>query len=306
MLAIIQRTFGGPDVLETVEVARPQPGPGEVLVRVAATSVNAADWKVRTGQVPVLGNPPLTLGLDVSGIVEELGSGVDRFQLGDAVHGMVMGGANAEYLVAQAHTLALKPASLDHIHAAALPVAASTAWQALAAVGAGQRVLVHAAAGGVGHLAVQIAKHRGAYVIGTARAANHEYLRELGIDEVIDYTAVDFADTVGDIDVVVDLVGGEYGSRSLRVLGPNGRYLDMQGPASATDPRDETDPRYERFYVEPSGVSLREIAIMVDRGHLRVSVDQVLPLADVAKAHQLSESGRVRGKIVLTAWNSPD
>ncbi|KAA8885935.1 NADP-dependent oxidoreductase [Nocardia colli] len=305
MLAIIQRTFGGPDVLEMVEVARPQPGPGEVLVRVAATSVNAADWKVRAGQVPVLGNPPLTLGLDVSGIVEELGSGVDRFQLGDAVHGMVMGGANAEYLVAQAHTLALKPASLDHIHAAALPVAASTAWQALAAVGAGQRVLVHAAAGGVGHLAVEIAKHRGAYVIGTARAANHEYLRELGIDEVIDYTAVDFADTVGDIDVVVDLVGGEYGSRSLRVLGPNGRYLDMQGPASETDPRDEGDPRYERFYVEPSGVSLREIAIMVDRGHLRVSVDQVLPLADVAKAHQLSESGRVRGKIVLTAWNSP-
>ncbi|MEV6558920.1 NADP-dependent oxidoreductase [Nocardia sp. NPDC051756] len=305
MLAIIQRTFGGPDVLETVEVARPQPGPGEVLVRVAATSVNAADWKVRAGQVPVLGNPPLTLGLDVSGIVEELGAGADRFQVGDAVYGMVMGGANAEYLVAQAHTLAPKPASLDHLHAAALPVAASTAWQALAAVGAGQRILVHAAAGGVGHLAVQIAKHRGAHVIGTARAANHEYLRELGIDEVIDYTAVDFADTVGDIDVVLDLVGGKYGARSLRVLRPNGRYLDMQGPDAETDPQLETDPRYERFYVEPAGVSLREIATMVDRGHLRVTVDQVLPLADVAKAHQLSESGRVRGKIVLAAWNSP-
>lgn len=303
MLAIIQRTFGGPDVLETVEVARPQPGPGEVLVRVAATSVNAADWKVREGRVPQLGSPPLTLGLDVSGIVEELGSGAERFQIGDAVYGMVMGGANAEYLVAQAHTLALKPASLDHSHAAALPVAASTAWQALAAVGAGQRVLVHAAAGGVGHLAVQIAKHRGAYVVGTARTANHEYLRELGIDEVIDYTAVDFADAVGDIDVVLDLVGGVYGSRSLRVLGPNGRYLDMLGDAEA-DPRAAADPRYERFYVEPSGVSLREIATMVDRGHLRVTIDQVLPLADVAKAHQLSESGRVRGKIVLTAWNS--
>ncbi|WP_433655581.1 NADP-dependent oxidoreductase [Nocardia sp. CA-128927] len=305
MLAIIQRTHGGPDVLETVEVARPQPGPGEVLVRVAATSVNAADWKVREGQVRELGSMPLTLGLDVSGIVEEVGSGVERFQVGDAVYGMVMGGANAEYLVAQAYTLALKPASLDHIHAAALPVAASTAWQALAAVGAGQRILVHAAAGGVGHLAVQIAKHRGAYVIGTARTANHEYLRELGIDEVIDYTAVDFADTVGDIDVVLDLVGGEYGSRSLRVLRPNGRYLDMQGSAAEADPRVETDPRYERFYVEPSGVSLREITTMVDRGYLRVTIDQVLPLADVAKAHQLSESGRVRGKIVLTAWNSP-
>ncbi|MFI6166779.1 NADP-dependent oxidoreductase [Nocardia sp. NPDC051052] len=305
MLAIIQRAYGGPDVLETVEVARPQPGPGEVLVRVAATSVNAADWKLRVGQVGALGSLPLTLGLDVSGIVEELGSGVERFQVGDAVYGMVFGGANAEYLVAQAYTLALKPASLDHIHAAALPVAASTAWQALAALGAGQRILVHAAAGGVGHLAVQIAKHRGAYVIGTARTTNHEYLRELGIDEVIDYTAVDFADTVGDIDVVLDLVGGDYGSRSLRVLRPNGRYLDMQGPDAEPDPRVETDPRYERCYVEPSGVSLREITTMVDRGHLRVTIDQVLPLADLAKAHQLSESGRVRGKIVLTAWNSP-
>lgn len=274
-------------------------------MRVAATSVNAADWKVRAGQLPVLGSPPLTLGLDVSGIVEEVGPGAERFQIGDAVYGMVLGGANAEYLVAQAHTLALKPASLDHIHAAALPVAASTAWQALAAVGVGQRVLVHAAAGGVGHLAVQIAKHRGAHVIGTARTANYEYLRELGIDEVIDYTAVDFADTVGGIDVVLDLVGGEYGSRSLRVLRPNGRYLDMQGPASGTDPHDETDPRYERFYVEPAGVTLREITTMVDRGHLRVTIDQVLSLADLAKAHQLSESGRVRGKIVLTAWNSP-
>ncbi|MFC9437558.1 NADP-dependent oxidoreductase [Nocardia sp. NPDC057030] len=305
MLAIIQRAFGGPDVLQQTEVDQPRPGPGEVLVRVVATSVNAADRKVRAGQLPVLGSPPLTLGLDVSGIVEELGPGAGRFQRGDAVHGMVMGGANAEYLVAQEHTLALKPARLDHVHAAALPVAASTAWQALAAVGAGQRVLVHAAAGGVGHLAVQIAKHRGAHVIGTARAGNHEYLRELGIDEVIDYTAVDFADAVGDIDVVLDLVGGEYGARSLRVLRPNGRYLDMQGPDSATDPGDATDPRYERFYVEPSGVSLREIATMVDHGHLRVTVDQVLPLADVAKAHQLGESGRVRGKIVLTAWNSP-
>ncbi|MFI6042881.1 NADP-dependent oxidoreductase [Nocardia sp. NPDC051321] len=304
MLAIIQRTHGGPDVLETVEVARPQPGPGEVLVRVAATSVNAADWKIRVGQVGELGSLPVTLGLDVSGVVEELGPGVARFQIGDAVYGMVMGGANAEYLVAQAYTLALKPASLDHVHAAALPVAASTAWQALAAVGAGQRILVHAAAGGVGHLAVQIAKNRGAYVIGTARTANHEYLRELGIDEVIDYTAVDFADTVGDIDLVLDLVGGEYGARSLRVLRPNGRYLDMQGDVEA-DPRAASDPRYERFYVEPSGVSLREITTMVDRAHLRVTIDQVLPLADLAKAHQLSESGRVRGKIVLTAWNPP-
>lgn len=299
MLAITQYAFGGPEVLRMAEVARPRPGPGEVLVRVAATSVNAADWKVRAGLVGKLGDPPLTLGLDVSGVVAELGPGVDRFAVGDPVYGMVFGGANAEYVVARAHTLAPKPGNIDLVHAAALPTAALTAWQALAAHGAGQRLLVHAAAGGVGHLAVQMARHRGAYVIGTARAANHEYLRGLGADEVIDYTAVDFADAVREVDIVLDLVGGAYGARSLPVLRLDGRLIDTQGSDA------EGDPRYERFYVEPSGVSLREITTMVERGHLRATIDQVLPLADAAKAHELSESGRVRGKIVLVAWDPP-
>lgn len=268
-------------------------------MRVAATSVNAADWKARAGLIGGLGDPPLTLGLDVSGVVDELGPGVDRFAVGDPVYGMVFGGGNAEYVVAQAATLALKPRTIDFVHAAALPTAALTAWQALAALGAGQRVLVHAAAGGVGHLAVQIAKHRGAFVVGTTRAANHAYLRGLGADEVIDYTAVDFAAAVRDVDIVLDLVGGEYGSRSAAVLRPEGRLIDTQGSDA------EADPRYERFYVEPSGVSLREIATMVDRGHLRATIDQVLPLAEIAEAHRISESGRVRGKIVLVAWNPP-
>ncbi|MFI9408952.1 NADP-dependent oxidoreductase [Nocardia gamkensis] len=299
MLAITQYAFGGPEVLEVVEVDRPRPGPGEVLVRVAATSVNAADWKVRAGLIGKLGDPPLTLGLDVAGVVEELGAGVDRFAIGAPVYGMVFGGANAEYVVAQAHTLAAAPRNIDLVHAAALPTAALTAWQALAALGAGERVLVHAAAGGVGHLAVQIARHRGAHVIGTARAVNHEYLRGLGADEVIDYTAVDFGAAVRDVDFVLDLVGGAYGSRSLEVLRPGGRLIDTQGSDA------EADPRYERFYVEPSAVSLREITTMVERGHLRATIDQVLPLSDAAKAHELGESGRVRGKIVLVAWNPP-
>ncbi|MGK8556939.1 NADP-dependent oxidoreductase [Nocardia gipuzkoensis] len=299
MLAITQNAFGRPEVLHVVEVDRPQPGPGEVLVRVAATSVNAADWKARAGLIGGLGDPPLTLGLDVSGVVDELGPGVDRFAVGDPVYGMVFGGGNAEYVVAQAGTLALKPRTIDFVHAAALPTAALTAWQALAALGAGQRVLVHAAAGGVGHLAVQIAKHRGAFVVGTARAANHAYLRGLGADEVIDYTAVDFATAVRDVDIVLDLVGGEYGSRSAAVLRPEGRLIDTQGSDA------EADARYERFYVEPSGVSLREIATMVERGHLRATIDQVLPLAEIAEAHRISESGRVRGKIVLVASNPP-
>ncbi|MEU1993820.1 NADP-dependent oxidoreductase [Nocardia gamkensis] len=299
MLAITQYAFGGPEVLEVVEVDRPRPGPGEVLVRVAATSVNAADWKVRAGLIGKLGDPPLTLGLDVAGVVEELGAGVDRFAIGARVYGMVFGGANAEYVVAQAHTLAAVPRNIDLVHAAALPTAALTAWQALAALGAGERVLVHAAAGGVGHLAVQIARHRGAHVIGTARAVNHEYLRGLGADEVIDYTAVDFGAAVRDVDFVLDLVGGAYGSRSLEVLRPDGRLIDTQGSDA------EADPRYERFYVEPSAVSLREITTMVERGHLRATIDQVLPLSDAAKAHELGESGRVRGKVVLVAWNPP-
>ncbi|MGK8522866.1 NADP-dependent oxidoreductase [Nocardia asteroides] len=299
MLAITQYAFGGPEVLEVVEVDRPRPGPGEVLVRVAATSVNAADWKVRAGLIGQLGDPPMTLGLDVSGVVDELGPGVSRFAVGDHVYGMVFGGANAEYVVAAENTLASKPRNIDWIHAAALPTAALTAWQALAALGTGQRVLVHAAAGGVGHLAVQTAKHRGAYVIGTARAVNHDYLRDIGADEVIDYTAVDFGSVVRDVDIVLDLVGGEYGSRSIPVLRADGRLIDAQGSDA------EADPRYERFHVEPSGVSLREIATMVERGYLRPTIDQVLPLAEAAKAHRLSEAGRVRGKIVLVAWNPP-
>ncbi|MEU4340916.1 NADP-dependent oxidoreductase [Nocardia sp. NPDC023852] len=299
MLAITQKVFGGPEVLDIEEVDRPRPGAGEVLIRVAATSVNPADWKVRAGLLDRIGEPLLTLGFDVSGIIEELGPGVDRFGVGDAVYGMVFGGANAEYVVVQVHTLAPKPHHIDHVHAAALPTAALTAWQALAAIGVEQRILVHAAAGGVGHLAVQMAKHRGAYVIGTARAVNHEYLRGLGADELIDYTATDFGTAVRDLDIVLDLVGGEYGSRSARVLRADGRLIDTQGSDA------EDDPRYERFYVEPSGVSLREIATMVEHGYLGVTIDQVLPLAEIAKAHQISESGRVRGKIVLVPWNPP-
>ncbi|MFX0577388.1 NADP-dependent oxidoreductase [Nocardia nepalensis] len=301
MLAITQQTFGGPEVLEIVEVDRPSAGPGEVVVRVAATGMNAADWKLRSGAVRKLGDPPFTLGLDVSGIVDEVGAGVEQFQVGDEVYGMVLSrfGAYAEYVVAQADILAPKPASIDHIHAAGVPTAVLTAWQGLTEVVAGQRVLVHAAAGGVGHFAVQIAKHRGAYVIGTAQAANHEFLRELGADEVIDYTTTDFADAVRDIDVVFDLVGGAYGSRSLPVLAEGGRLIDAQGNDA------EDDPRYERLYVTPSGSDLRELAALFEDGRLRVEIDQVLPMADVVKAHQLSESGRVRGKIVLVPWNSP-
>lgn len=297
MKAISQQIVGGPEVLQVVEVDTPRPGAGEVLIRVVATSINAADWKARRGLVDRLGPPPFTLGLDVSGVVTEIGDRVSEFRPGDPVFGMAMG-ANAEYVVAPVTALAPKPDQLDHVHTAAVPTVALTAWQALADVRAGDRVLIHAAAGGVGHSAVQIAKVRSAYVIGTARAVNHEYLRGLGADEVLDYTTTDFTTAVEPVDVVLDLVGGDYGARSARVLKPGGRLIDAQGNDAAGD------PRYHRFYVHPSGVQLREITALVEAGRLRVEVDRVMSLADIAAAHRLSESGHIRGKVVLTAWET--
>ncbi|MET8427284.1 NADP-dependent oxidoreductase [Nocardia sp. NPDC004860] len=299
MKAISQRTLGGPDVLETVEVDVPRPGTGEVLVRVAATAINAADWKLRSGAVTKLGPPPFTLGFDLSGVVAAVGAEVTEFRPGDEVFGNVLSrsGGYAEYAVTPAQFLAHRPAGLDHIHAAALPTAVLTAWQALTDVQPGQRVLVHAAAGGVGHLAVQIAKARGAYVIGTARTANHDFLRGLGADELIDYTATDFTTAVSAVDIVFDLVGGDYAARSLRVLTPHGRMIDAQGE----EPLD--DPRYHRLWFTPSGADLRAVADLVAAGRLRAEIDRVMSLADAAEAHKLSESGRVRGKIVLTTWH---
>ncbi|MFD6393027.1 NADP-dependent oxidoreductase [Nocardia sp. NPDC060259] len=295
MWQMTQRSFGGPDVFERVEVPRPGPGPGEVLVRVVATSVNAADWKLRGGLIRKLGEPPLVLGLDVSGVVVERGDDATRFAPGDTVFGMVFGGANAEYVVAHQDRLAAVPSSLDPVRAAALPVAGLTAWQSLASVRRGERVLVHAAAGGVGHLAVQLAARRGAEVAGTARAANHEYLRELGVGEPIDYRTTDFTTAVREVDLVLDLVGGDNTDRSLRVLSATGRVIAAEGPET------HPDSRVSRFYVDPTTAALTELAAAVDRADLDLRVATILPLTELAAAHRLGESGGVRGKIVLTA-----
>jgi NADPH:quinone reductase-like Zn-dependent oxidoreductase len=302
MRAVSQRAFGGPEVLELVEVDRPAPGPGEVLVRVHAAGVNPADWKLRSGAVRGLGEPPFTLGLDVSGVVEAVGTQVEGFHRGDEVFGLVLSrsGAYAEFVVLPAGSLAPIPPSSDHLRSAALPVAVLTAWQALAAVQPGQRVLIHAAAGGVGHLAVQIGKARGATVVGTARAEKHAFLRELGVDELIDYTTVDFAEVARDIDVVLDLVG--YGERSLGTLKPGGLLIDAVGGGEEVASGDVEARGFEftRFHVSPSGKDLEKITELVESGQLTVLIDQVLPLEQVAKAHELSESQRVSGKIVLT------
>jgi NADPH:quinone reductase-like Zn-dependent oxidoreductase len=309
MRAISQRALGGPEVLELIETERPTPGPGEVLVRVHAAGVNPADWKRRAGIASATDEPPFTVGLDLSGVVEATGDRVTRFQSGQPVYGAVLPpvGAYAEYVAVPEESLAPVPPSLDHVHAAALPTAVLTAWQPLvhvAGVRAGQRVLVHAAAGGVGHFAVQIAKARGAYVIGTARPDKHAFLRDLGADELIDYGTVDFATAARDIDVVLDPIGGEYGPRSLDTLTPDGILLDVRGTgpdrSAVREQAAARGLRYVEFGFRPSGADLADITGLVERGLLRVAVARTLPLADAAKAHELSETGRVKGKLVLT------
>ncbi|MFC4060091.1 NADP-dependent oxidoreductase [Planomonospora corallina] len=313
MRAVSQDTFGGPEVLRTVELPRPEPLPTEVLVRVVAAGVNPVDVKTRGGggMAGVLGEPPFVLGWDVSGVVEEVGFGVHTLTPGDEVYGMPWfprpAGAYAGYVTAPSRQFARKPRSLSHEEAAAVPLAALTAWQALvdaAGVRSGQRVLVHAAAGGVGHFAVQFAKHLGAYVIGTARGGKHEWLRGLGADEVIDYTSVRFEQAVKDVDVVVDLVGDEHdatSTRSLEVLSPGGLLLAIPSGVSPDLLRRAEDRglRASAFLVEPDGHALARIAELVDGGHVRVEVEEVFPLEQAGAAHERLAGGRARGKLVL-------
>ncbi|WHM40375.1 NADP-dependent oxidoreductase [Streptomyces sp. BPTC-684] len=313
MRAVTQSAFGGPEVLRVTEAPRPVPLPTEVLVRVVSAGVNPVDVKTREGHgmAGVLGEPPFVLGWDVSGVVEEIGFGVHTLDVGDEVYGMPWfpraAGGYAEYVTAPARQFARKPASLNHDEAAAVPLAALTAWQILvdtADVRPGQRVLVHAAAGGVGHFAVRIAKHLGAHVIATAGAGKHAWLRELGADEVVDYTATRFEEELSDVDVVVDLVGDEIdgtSTRSLAVLRPGGLLVavpsgvsdELAGKAAAAG------VRARPFLVEPDGTALTTLAGLIDAGAIKVEVAAVLPLEQVAEAHCRQASGRTRGKIVL-------
>ncbi|MGQ4426473.1 NADP-dependent oxidoreductase [Streptomyces violaceoruber] len=307
MRAIGQDVLGGPEVLKEVRPERPEPRPNEVLVRVRAAGVNPTDWKHRaTGGF--LGEPPFVLGWDVSGVVESVGIGVAAFRPGDEVFGMLSypfgHGSHAEYVTAPARTFTRKPSGIDHVQAGALPLVSLTAWQALverAEVQPGQRVLVHAAAGGVGHVAVQIAKARGARVIGTASAAKHEFLRSLGADETVDYRETDFAEAVKDVDVVLDTIGGDTSLRSLRVLRPGGVVVSIL-PVGSDDFYEEADRlgvRAVRMLVDADRAGMEEIARLVWVGRLRATIAQTFPLAEAARAHALGETGRTTGKLVL-------
>jgi NADPH:quinone reductase-like Zn-dependent oxidoreductase len=307
MRAISQHLLGGPEVLRLVEADRPEPGLSEILVRVRAAGLNPADWKHRARSI-FLGPPPFVLGWDVSGVVEATGFGVTLFKPGDEVFGMLPfphgAGSHAEYVTGPTRAFTAKPGNISHVQAAALPLAALTAWQALAdtaRLSAGQRVLVHAAAGGVGHLAVQIAKAHGAYVVGTASAANHELVRSLGADELIDYHAADFAEVVTDANVVLDTVSGDYPARSLRTMRPGGVLICLRPvPAEVATEAARRGLRAESLLVEADCCGMTAIADLVAHGKLRPVIAGTFPLPDAAKAHELGDTGHVAGKLVLT------
>jgi NADPH:quinone reductase-like Zn-dependent oxidoreductase len=306
MRTVIQRRFGGPEVLEVAEAEKPSPRSGEVLVRVHAVSLNPVDAAVRSGGFPLLGEPPFRIGWDVSGVVEATGPGA-RFAVGEEVYGMpgfpYTEIGYSEYVTSPSRQLARKPVSLTHAEAAAIPLVGLTAWQGLvqaADVRAGQRVLISRAAGGVGHLAVQIAKARGAHVIALASAAKHEFVRSLGADEVIDYRSVDFAEVLSNLDVAFD--ANADGERSLRVLRPGGVLISIlqHGDAAFAKQVEKAGAVFAGVSVEPDYASLEAIAQLVDAGRIRPHISAQLPLEDVVKAHELLDAGTAAGKIVLT------
>jgi NADPH:quinone reductase-like Zn-dependent oxidoreductase len=291
MKAVRVHGYGDAGVLSFEDVPLPSPGKGEVLVRVHAASVNPADWKLRT----------IIPGRDVSGVVEAVGPGVTRFAAGDAVFGNAIG-AYAQYAVANETALARKPLTVDHIHAAAIPLAALTAWQALfeiAGLKEGRRLLIHGAAGGVGSFAVQLAKWKGARIAGTASSRDQLFLMGLGVDQPIDQFKQRFEDLVGPVDVVLDTVGGDAQQRSWSVLRKGGMVVSTVAPPSTEEAR-----RHEAtaafFASRPDGRQLAQIRELIDFGYVRPVVETVLPLSQAKRAHEISEAGHVRGKIVLS------
>jgi NADPH:quinone reductase-like Zn-dependent oxidoreductase len=306
MRAVCIYSYGGPEVLAYEDAPCPHPGNGEVLVRVHAAGINPVDWKIREGHLKGMLHHafPLVLGWDVSGAVEGLGSCLTRLKVGDEVFSrpdISRDGAYAEFIVIKESEVALKPKSIDHIHAAALPLAGLTGWQTLFDAGGlseGQRVLIHAAAGGVGHIAVQLAKWKGAHVIGTAAERNHDFLRKLGVDQVIDYDTERFEEAVQPVDVVLDTIGGATQERSWKMLKPGGILVSIANPPSP-EIAAAHGVRQAFVFTQPNAVQLAEIAKLADVEKVKAIVETILPLADATRAQELSERGHTRGKIVL-------
>jgi NADPH:quinone reductase len=313
MRAIAIEHFGGPDALQLSTLPDPAPQAGEVLIRVVASGVNPVDWKIREGllQKRMPHRFPLVPGWEAAGVVEAAGPGAARFQRGDAVWTYarkpeIHGGTYAELLTVAETSVGLKPASMLFHEAAAVPLAGLTAYQALfraGDIGPGTTVLVHAAAGGVGHLAVQIAKSADAVVLGTAGRANVDFVRSLGADHAIDHSAGDFRDAVRKlypegVQVVFDTVGGDVTAKSYDVVAKGGRIVSIAAPPDAAE-TEKRGIRGQYHFVEPSAADLDALRALADQGKLAVHVSAIYPLAGAAAAHEKSREGRVRGKLVL-------
>jgi NADPH:quinone reductase-like Zn-dependent oxidoreductase len=311
MRAVRLHEYGGPDRLELDDVPRPVAAPGEVLLRVRYASINPIDWKLREGLVrnwwPLA--LPAVLGRDVSGDVVQVGEGVSGIGCGDAVAAFLGRapeaaagrGGYAEYVAVDARDVVRKPGNIDYAQAAAFPLVAVTAWAALVDAGqvqAGERVLVHGGAGGVGSMAVQIAKAKGAHVIATASARNHEFVKSLGAEQAIDYRNVQFETVLKDVDLVIDTVGGDTLARSPRVLRDGGRLVSIAGRPPAECGRRIACPT-DRDSAGQDERAMRELAAMIEAGALRIHVDEVFPLERAGEAQERNREGHTRGKIVL-------
>jgi NADPH:quinone reductase-like Zn-dependent oxidoreductase len=297
MHAVLIHETGSPDVLSYEETERPDPGEGEVLIRVHAAAVNPIDWKHRRGLSPK--QLPAVLGSDVSGTVEF--SRAEGFSVGDEVFGIAASGAYAEFATASARVIAMKPAGLSHEQAAAIPVAGLTAWQALfdrAGLERGQTALIAGAAGGVGHFAVQFAKRADARAVGIGSSRNHDFVLGLGAEEYVDYTKQDVA-SVSDVDVAFDTVGGEMTQSLLATVREGGILITIAG-APPEQAAMERGVRAELLIMNPSSRQLAQIAELVASGEVHVEIAERFPLSEVKQAHALSESGHTRGKIILT------
>lgn len=306
MKAVRIHEYGGPEVLKYEDAPKPAPAADEVLIRVHAAGVNPVDWKVRAGYAKerLKYKMPFIPGWDVSGVIEAGGASAKRLNVGDEVYSrpdISRDGSYAEYIVVRESEVALKPKSIDHVTAAAIPLAALTAWQALfdaAKLGAGQTVLIHGAAGGVGSFGVQFAKMKGARVIATASKKNHDFLRSLGADEVIDYNTIKFEDVVHGVDAVFDTITGETADRSWQVIRKGGVYVSILAPPSQ-EKAAAHGVRAEHVFVQPKIDQLDEIGKLVEAGKVKVIIEKVLPLAEARAAQELNATGHTRGKIVL-------
>ena len=298
--------YGGREALRIVDMVRPEPGPGEALIEVHAAGVNPVDWKIREGYMKAFLDIPMphVLGRDVSGVVADLGDGVTALSAGDAVFGTATAnrdGTHAEFVAIDTGLLARKPNRIDHVETASLPIAALSAYAGLITHGnlaKGEKILIHAGAGGVGVIAIQLAKHIGAMVATTAGEANAEYVRELGADVVIDYRSTDFSEVLSDYDLVFDTMGGEIHVRSYAVLAPGGRMTCLNAdPIPGDKPRD--DVTVFNAPVAYDTASLERIAELIDKGAIRPQVSAVVPLSEAVSAYDLSQTGHLRGKVVL-------